>query len=78
MSREDGTNQCNRRKRKRLQRHPQDKGSEKYPNLIERAIHGFKVNFNEWTEVEHKGGLITLDPTLIQQHGKIREAVPIT
>ncbi len=62
---------------KRLQQHPQDKGNEKYPNLLGRAVRGFKVTFEDGIEVEHEDRVIKLNPALIQQHGKIREAVPI-
>lgn len=77
MSRRDGTNQYDRREMKRMQRHPQVKGDERYPSLLCRTIHGFKVKFEDGTEIEHEGGLITLNPALIQKHGQIKKAVLI-
>ncbi len=77
MSRKDGTNQRDRREMKRLQRHPQVSGDEKFPNLIGISIRGFKVIFEDGTEVEHEGGLITLNPALIQKHGRVKKAVSI-
>jgi hypothetical protein len=77
MSRRNGTNQQDRREIKRLQRHPQAKENEKFPNLIGRSFRGFKVIFEDGEQIEHEGGLITLDLELIQKHGKIRRAVPI-
>ncbi|MBU4139171.1 MAG: hypothetical protein KJ729_04435 [Euryarchaeota archaeon] len=78
MSRRDGTNQYDRHEMRRQQRLLQADEKEKFPNLIGRAVRGFRVTFEDGTEVEHKGELLTLNPALIQPHGKIREAVPIT
>lgn len=77
MSRRDGTNQYDRREMRRQQRLPQADGNEKFPNLIGRSFRGFRVTFEDGEQVEHEDGLVTLDLELIQQHGKIREAVPI-
>ncbi len=77
MSRRDGTNQFDRREMKRLQRHPQIQENEKYPNLTGRTVRGFKVTFEDGEQIEHYGGLITLDPDLIQKHGKVKKAEAI-
>ncbi len=77
MSRRDGTNQFDQREMKWLQQHPQVKDDEKYPNLVGRAVHGFKITFEDGTQIEHGEGLATLYPMLVQKHGKIKKTAPI-
>jgi hypothetical protein len=46
----------------------------KFPLLVGMDTHGFDVQFADGFEIEHNGGLSTIDRQLLEAHGRIVRA----